>query len=239
LVAAQQQFDNVQVNMMRTFDSLERDQQGYSTSNGLLAVVNGLKAIPGRKTIVFFSEGLAITANVAGQFRSVISSANRANVAVYAIDAGGLRIESGIKESGDELRLASRQRAEMEGAGDAGMLGGSLTRGLERAEDLLRLDPSSGLGQLADETGGFLVRDTNDATPGFRRIQEDMRFYYLLSYTPANTSFAGSRCRGPVSTSRRARATTPFGPTSWSPCAPTRRPRWPCSTSRPGPRRSR
>ena len=61
-----------------------------------------------------------------------------------------------------------------------------MTRGLERNEDFLRLNPESGLGQLADETGGFLVRDTNDATPGFRRIQEDMRFHYLLSYTPTN-----------------------------------------------------
>ena len=62
---------------------------------------------------------------------------------------------------------------------------------MERNEDYLRLNPESGLGQLADETGGFLIRDTNDATPGFRRIQEDMRFHYLLSYTPANTAFDG------------------------------------------------
>ena len=68
---------------------------------------------------------------------------------------------------------------------------GAMTRGLERTEDLLRLNPESGLGQLADETGGFLVRDTNDATPGFRRIQEDMRFHYLVSYSPTNTAFDG------------------------------------------------
>ena len=53
-------------------------------------------------------------------------------------------------------------------------------RGMERNEDVLRLNPESGLGQLANETGGFLVRDTNDARAGFRRIAEDMRFHYLL-----------------------------------------------------------
>ena len=190
LVAAQQAFDQMQVNMLRTFDALERDQQGYATTNGLLAVVNGLKAIPGRKTLVFFSEGMAITANVSSQFRSVISSANRASVSVYTIDAGGLRTESGLKEARDELALSSRQRAEQEGRGDARGTG-ALTRGLERNEDFLRLNPESGLGQLADETGGFLIRDTNDATPGFRRIQEDMRFHYLISYTPTNTAFDG------------------------------------------------
>ena len=190
LIAAQQQFDQVQVNMIRTFDALERDQQGYATTNGLLAVVNGLKAIPGRKTVVFFSEGLAIPANVQAQFRSVISSANRASVSVYAIDAGGLRTESGNEEARKELSQTSRRRADQEGRGDTGR-GDAMTRGLERNEDYLRLNPESGLGQLADETGGFLVRDTNDATPGFRRIQEDMRFHYLVSYTPTNMSFDG------------------------------------------------
>jgi VWFA-related protein len=190
LIATQQAFDLVQIDMIRTFDALERDQQGYATTNGLLAVVNGLKAIPGRKTVVFFSEGLAIPANVQAQFRNVISSANRANVSVYAIDAGGLRTESGNQEAREELSQTSRRRADQEGRGDTGR-GDALTRGLERNEDYLRLNPESGLGQLADETGGFLVRDTNDATPGFRRIQEDMRFYYLVSYTPTNLTFDG------------------------------------------------
>ena len=190
LVAAQQAFDQVQVNMIRTFDALERDQQGYATTNGLQAVVNGLKAIPGRKTVVFFSEGLAIPANVQAQFRSVISSANRASVSVYAIDAGGLRTESGNREAAEELSQTSRRRADQEARGDS-RSSDAMTRGLERNEDYLRLNPESGLGQLADETGGFLVRDTNDATPGFRRIQEDMRFHYLVSYTPANLSFDG------------------------------------------------
>jgi len=190
LVAAQQAFDQVQVNMIRTFDALERDQQGYATTNGLLAVVNGLKAIPGRKTVVFFSEGMAITANVSAQFRSVISSANRASVSVYAIDVGGLRTHSGTEEARKELEQSTERRAGQEGRGDSRTTG-AMTRGLERNEDFLRLNPESGLGQLADETGGFLVRDTNDATPGFRRIQEDMRFHYLVSYTPTNMSFDG------------------------------------------------
>ena len=42
------------------------------------------------------------------QFRSVISSANRANVSVYAIDAGGLRTESGNREARDELIAVHR-----------------------------------------------------------------------------------------------------------------------------------
>ncbi len=46
--------------MLRSFESLERDQQGYATTNGLLPWSSGLKSLPGRKTVVFFSEGLMI-----------------------------------------------------------------------------------------------------------------------------------------------------------------------------------
>lgn len=189
-IAAQQAYDQAQVNMLRTFDALERDQQGFATTNGLLAVVNGLRAVPGRKTIVFFSEGLAIPANVQARFRDVIASANRANVSIYAVDAGGLRVDSGTKEARDEIVQAARDRAAQEATG-RDYLRGSMTARLERNEDLLRLNPESGLGQLAAETGGFLVNNTNDASRGFGRIAEDMRFYYLVSYAPSDPNFDG------------------------------------------------
>jgi hypothetical protein len=58
------------------------------------------------------------------------------------------------------------------------------------------------IGRLAEETGGFLVADTNDFTSGFRRIQEEMRFYYLLSYTPTDSRFDGRFRTISVKTSR-------------------------------------
>ena len=83
-----------------------------------------------------------------------------------------------------ERRLPARVRR-----GDSAS--GAMTRSLERNEDLLRLAPESGLGQLANETGGFLIRDTNDAAAAFRRIEEDMRFHYLLGYSPSNENYDG------------------------------------------------
>ena len=190
-VAAERTFDVIRARMLQSFDRLERDQQGFASTNGLMAVVNGLKALPGRKTIVFFSEGLTISSNVLDQFRSVIATANRANVTVYAIDAGGLRTESGTLEARAELEATAQRRMRQEAQGFTQASDGSMTQGLERAEDMLRLNPHTMLGQLAEETGGFLVADTNDASPGFRRIQEEMRFYYLLSYAPTDVRFDG------------------------------------------------
>jgi VWFA-related protein len=190
-LGVEQLFASMQANMLQSFDRLERDQQGFASTNGLLAVVNGLKALPGRKTVVFFSEGLSISSSVLEQFQSVIASANRANVTVYAIDAGGLRTLSNTKDARDELVRTAQTRMRQESTGSVGLSDGPLTRGMERSEDMLRSDPHAGLGRLAEETGGFLVADTNDASKGFARIQEEMRFYYLLSYSPTNPAFDG------------------------------------------------
>src|SRR6266511_2293305 len=188
--ALTQAVSNVQVQMLRSFEALERDQQGFASTNSLLAIVNGLKDLPGRKTVVFFSEGLAITPNVEAQFRSVINAANRSRVSVYTMDAGGLRATSMNKETRDEmLQAMNRRLRQVESGADAG--GGSMSRALERNEDLLRLNPESGLGQLAAQTGGFLIHDTNDAASAFRRIQEDMRFHYLIAYAPLNENYDG------------------------------------------------
>ncbi len=189
---AQATFERAQVQMARALESLEQDAQGYSTTNTLLAVVSGLKDIPGRKTLIFFSEGLVIPSSVQAQFRSVIASANRANVSVYAMDAGGLPVESQTAEVRREIvQAASRGLMDMSGtivdASNGGMM-----RELERNESLLSLNPESGLEELAEETGGFLVRDTNDASGAFRRLEEDMRFHYLLSYSPTNEGYDGS-----------------------------------------------
>jgi len=189
--ALAQAVGQIQVGMLRNFEALERDQQGYASTNGLMAVVSGLKNLPGRKTVVFFSEGLAIPPNVQAQFRSVIHTANRANVSVYAMDAGGLRAESMDAETSKEMMQAARRRIRQIESGKDDASDGIMSRALERNEDLLRLNPEGPLGQLAKETGGFLIHDTNDAASAFRRIEEDMRFHYLLAYSPSNESYDG------------------------------------------------
>ncbi|MGB2714565.1 MAG: VWA domain-containing protein [Vicinamibacterales bacterium] len=180
---------DMQRRTLETFEMLERDQQGVTTSNALLAVVNGMRALRGRKSVIFFSEGVAIPANVAARFRSVIDTANRANVSIYAMDAAGLRTESTSQETRDNINAAAQRTLQRNPTTD--VVGAPMTEALERNEDNLRRDPHSGLGQLADETGGILIRNTNDLTGGFRRIDQDMRNYYMLSYVPKNDRLDG------------------------------------------------
>ena len=161
-----------------SWELIQRDQAGYATTNALLAVVNGLGVLPGRKSLVFFAEGLAIPDAVLPHFRNVVASANRANVSAYTIDSAGLRAHSSEAVTGREVRA-------MGAAGLAGM--GSIAM-LERNEDVLRKDPRTSLTLLAEGTGGFLVENSNDLANAFRRIDADRRFYYLLTYAPTNAA---------------------------------------------------
>ncbi len=122
------QLAQMESQMIRDFDAMERDQQGYSTTNGLFAVIGALRNLPGRKSLVLFSEGLAIPPAVERLFLGVIDAANRANVSVYTMDSAGLRAESQQAITRDQgqsgggiwhqhrLRERRRQRAADQGA---------------------------------------------------------------------------------------------------------------------------
>jgi VWFA-related protein len=187
--AADAMMAQMQQRTLETFDMLERDEQGLTTTNALMAVVNGMRELPGRKSVVMFSEGVAIPANVAARFRSVIDTANRANVSIYAMDAGGLRAESTTQQTADSVNAAAARTLRRNPTAD--VVGAPMTEALERNEDTLRRDPHSGLGQLSDETGGVLIGNTNDLANGLKRIDQDMRNYYMLSYVPKNDKFDG------------------------------------------------
>jgi VWFA-related protein len=189
--AAEQLLIQMETNILQQFEALERDQQGFATINGLLAVINPMRNLPGRKTIIFFSEGIALPPSVQTKFPSVISAANRANVSIYTIDSAGLRTESGTAEAARELNSIASQRLGQQGRGTDRGVNGPYMKSLERNEELLRFDPRSGLGQLADETGGFLIHDTNDLATGVRRINDDMHGYYVITYVPKNDDYNG------------------------------------------------
>ena len=183
------QFAEMTRRTLETFEMLERDQQGYATSNGLLAVVNSMRNLPGRKAVVFFSEGLAIPPNVVQHFRSVINQANKLNVSIYAIDAAGLRAINPNQEARDEINALGRRRVDADSMRPE--TGRPMTAMLERNEDLIKLNPQSGLTQLAIETGGAFIGDTNNVGMRLRQVDEDLHTYYLVSYVPTNQNIDG------------------------------------------------
>jgi VWFA-related protein len=182
---------NMQARALETFETLERTQQGRAQINGLLAIINSVRNVPGRKAIMLFSEGLSLPPDVNVYFRDVINAANRANISIYTVDAVGLRVASNHIEAAREINALGSRRARQNASGLEDRSGRPMTMQLERNEDLLKLNPQSGLGELANSTGGFLIADTNDLSAGLRRIDEDLRSHYQLTYVPKNGNLDG------------------------------------------------
>jgi VWFA-related protein len=111
--------------MLRFSDRVTREAQGQASLQPLLAIAHGLALVQGRKSLLYFSEGLTVPAAVEEAFRATVSAANRANVSVYAFDARGLRVRSPSEETKLALGLASDAAlGEQQGGGDPeGMFG--------------------------------------------------------------------------------------------------------------------
>jgi VWFA-related protein len=176
--------------MIDGFDTLDRNHKGYDTTLSLMRVIRSLAETPGRKAIVLFSEGLPVSPVLSARFDDLIDAANRSNVTVYAVDANGLRTKSNSADTRKQIQEFTDDRLMQNMSGSSGG-DQPLSRGLERVEDMVRLDSRTGLARLAQDTGGFLVEQSNNLTTAFKRIDEDNQFHYMLSYTPRNTVFDG------------------------------------------------
>jgi VWFA-related protein len=177
----------MEARMLQDFEVMERDQSGYSTTNGLFSIVNTLRTLPGRKSLILFSEGIAIPPAVQRLFLGVIDAANRASVSIYTMDAAGLRAESEQGKIREQVNATAGGGAGIQSTGGDG----PFSKALEKNEDVLRQDPHSGLGTLAQSTGGMIFDSTNNLREAFDRVETDLRNYYLLGYTPRTEAYDG------------------------------------------------
>ncbi len=98
----------MEAQMLRFSDRVTREAQGQASLQPLLAIAHALALVQGRKSLLYFSEGLTVPAAVEDLFRATVSTANRSNVSVYAFDARGLRVRSPSEET--KLALAGPRR---------------------------------------------------------------------------------------------------------------------------------
>lgn len=138
------------------------------TIKTLLGLLNGLGRVPGRKTVVFMTDGFWVEESW-GELRSIVALAARANVRFYSIDAQGL------KRGSDTTSLS--QMNPMETAGEIP------TGAYNTIED--------GPNSIAWDTGGYYIRKTNDFKGAFSEIAADTSTYYVLGYTPVSREFDG------------------------------------------------
>lgn len=141
------------------------------TLGALRHVVSGMKEMPGRKSIMLFSESLTISRDrkdeteiAAGEMLQIAERANGAAVVVYGIDPRGVAFP-GIQAQDD---TGSMEQEEVRQA-------------LHDRRVQIR-ESQRGLRLLAAETGGRVHTDNNDLSDGLRRMLEEQSGYYVLGF---------------------------------------------------------
>ncbi len=163
---------------------------GWRSLDGLLALVQAQRELPGRKTVLLLSEGLVVPWPLENMFRSVIDAANRADVSIYCVDVTGLSVKSPAQAGTDLLRTSGQisQSQSMEASGDAAV---DMFNQDETVNMSLHADPQAAMAELAESTGGFLIANSNDTAKPLHRVMEDVRAHYELSYVPTSQNYDG------------------------------------------------
>ena len=66
------------------------DFSAYTLLLSIRALAKDLTEVPGRKSVILFTEGFPLTPDVQAELAATVSACNRANVAIYPLDVRGL-----------------------------------------------------------------------------------------------------------------------------------------------------
>jgi len=162
------------------FENFRESVFATGTLGALKFIVNGMRDLPGRKSVLLFSDGIQIfnttasgsveTSRLLEFLRQLIDIANRASVVFYTVDARGL-LTAGLTAEDNIINNSAENL---------------LTLMSDRKTELF--NTQQGLVYLAQQTGGFAVINNNDLSGGVRKILDDQS-YYLIGYQPDADTF--------------------------------------------------
>jgi VWFA-related protein len=164
---------------LQGINDFREDIFSVGTLGAINFIVKGMGDLPGRKSIMLFSDGFAICspdnpdrcARIVDSVRQLTDLSNRAAVSIYSFDARGLQV-TGLTAQ-DSTGSVSAERIQNL----------SSTRSAEL------FDKQEGLAYLAAETGGRSFFNSNSINDGLDKALEDQRGYYLIGYQPDAETF--------------------------------------------------
>jgi VWFA-related protein len=155
---------------------LREEVYTFGTINSLRYIINGLKNLPGRKSILLFSDSFKYTEENKDELHRLADHANRASVVIYTMNTRGLQT-AGIMAADATSGLTGPEIDEQLAQRYGNIAGGQ-----------------SALTFLSAQTGGLDIHNTNDLSAGLKRLLDDQKGYYLIGYRPDKSTFKnGSR----------------------------------------------
>lgn len=178
-----------QIDTMRAYLDMANMFQARAVFAALRAICLAYRDMPGRKNVVLFSEGFLYADDARPDMEAVADAANRANVSIYVIDPQGIEVNPYGGGGRPIDTIASQIAAAGAPGANVGQHGGQTK--FDRIKTVGDLSRGNQLEWLADTTGGFMVKRTNDLLPAFTKVLDDGRDYYTLAYTPVSRDFDG------------------------------------------------
>ena len=178
-----------QIDTMRQYLTMANMYQARAVFAALRAICFAYRGMPGRKNVVLFSEGFLYTDDAKPAMEAVADAANRSNVSIYVIDPQGIEINPYGGGDRPTDTIASQMAAAGAPGANVGQHGGETK--FDKIKAVGNLGRGDQLEWLADTTGGFMVKRTNDLLPAFTKVMDDARDYYTLSYVPVKRDFDG------------------------------------------------
>ena len=172
----------------RQFGAIE----GMREMEQLLAMIRQLGTLPGRKSVLLMSPGLA-TVGDPDLFKSMVDKANKADVTIYSIDVNGLNPSVDQSQaSSTALKYASSVSSTQSSNGGSAKQNMEKMREGDAVSDAVRTtDTQAALRALSEGTGGFLIGSTNDLRKSFQRLLDDVDTHYEVIYHPTSDKYDG------------------------------------------------
>ena len=139
------------------------------TMRTMKRAIEALRGVRGRKAMILVSQGFVFQQNFK-PVRQLVETSMRVNVPIHFIDTRGL-------EALPDFMTAAYSRGF--DSQDTMAVLSDITREAEGSE------------AVALDTGGIVVRNTNDLTSGIQRVAAESQAFYLLGYNPSDTTRDG------------------------------------------------
>lgn len=152
-------------------------------------VVRRMIVLPGERRIVYVSSGFFLDSSMRLNQKTLIENVVAAKVAISALDARGVYtvIDGQVLQGRGVTGIAAAQQNQWR-------------MQMQREFAFLRANI---LAELANNTGGMFISNTNDYAGGFRKLTAAHEVTYMLAFTPANLKYDGKYHKLDVKLKRR------------------------------------
>ncbi|HEV7744905.1 MAG TPA: VWA domain-containing protein [Pyrinomonadaceae bacterium] len=179
-------------------------------------ILRGLKDLPGRKTLMLYSESFMLftsqgrNVQLLDALQKLTDQANQSSAVIYTIDASGLNpldVTASERVAGQSYtfnpeafgsvaqprnrtatqRIDAPRSAASQAESDSASAFRKLEGLMQQKEDS-QYQAQTVLSLLAERTGGTFTRNTNDLSLGTQRMLENESGYYLIGYRPEDTT---------------------------------------------------